>query len=195
VEEQQVLSCEDQRSSLAIVLVDDPYSARVIMAELTLRSVLDLKGLRHVLARLGRITTRRLKAVHSINATDRQALGVLEEQPLNAPLALEARACRRRGGGVVELADLGHGIRGGEVVEDEGGRVSAVDGPELVGADAVAVALTLEGPFERFGVGAQGECEGRDGGDLVLGHGVAGERGTDVVECRCALLELMCLKR
>jgi hypothetical protein len=190
-----VLSCEDQRSSLAIVLVDDPYSARVIMAELTLRSVLDLKGLRHVLARLGRITTRRLKAVHSINATDRQALGVLEEQPLNAPLALEARACRRRGGGVVELADLGHGIRGGEVVEDEGRRVGAVDGLELVGADAVAVALSLEGPFERFGVGAQGECEGRDGGDLVLGHGVAGERRTDVVECRCGLLELMCLKR
>jgi hypothetical protein len=145
------------------------------MMELTLRSVLDLEALGHVLARRRRRTTSSLHTVHGINAANGEAGGVLEVQPLDGALSLETRARGCGGRSVLELANLGDGIRGDEVVKGKGRHAFAVDGPKLVGADALVVALRLEGPLKGLGVGAQGKRKGGDGTNLHLGQGVVVE--------------------
>jgi hypothetical protein len=57
-----------------------------------------------------------------------------------------------------------------------------------VGADALVVALRLEGPLKGLGVGREGERKRGDGSDLHLGHGVAVEGSADIVEGSCKLL-------
>jgi hypothetical protein len=145
------------------------------MMELTLRSVLDLEALGHVLARRRRRTTSSLDAVHGINAANGEARGVLEKQPLDGALSLETWARRCGGRSVLELADLGDGIWGDEVVKGKGRHAFAVDWPELVGTDALVVALRLEGPLEGLGVGAEGKRKRGDGTNLHLSQGIVVE--------------------
>ena len=155
----------------------------MIGSRLTLRSILDFKSRRHALARRRRRTSRSLKAVHGINTTLRQTLGVLEIQPLDRSLARKARARIRRRGSIVELADLSLGVRGhGKLIEGEGGRVGSTEHLEHVVADVVVVALGLEAPLHGGWVVAQGKGERGEGGDLPLRHWVVVELGADVVE-------------
>lgn len=149
------------------------------MERLTLSAVLDFEGCLLALASCRLVTASSLDTIDCVDATLRQAFGVLEKQPLDSTLSVGSRTGGSRRVGFFHLSQDSDRVRRlGQLIEGHDRRGAA----EEVVADQTLEAEGLQVLGEACGQGAQGQCERRDGGDGPSGERVSVELRANIVE-------------